>query len=586
MEFAARQADAHSCILLARNAPDAWKQFSVWTSGASPLAFSPQFITDLQGVADTSVEAGSAWAHLGDPAESGGGGSTLVVGLRLEEEETSRVCVAMFLIFGNVEADLETTVLRLLLLADAPAIYQRERAARKAALDTVHFAEALDVMALMNAEKHYQAAAMILVNETAAKYLCSRVSLGWLEKGYLRLQAINHMDNFDKNMEIVDGLEAAMEEAFDQDEEILLPPPDDHGPVTRDHGNYSRQHNVPHMLSLPIRLDGESAAVLTCERESVPFSEDEVRGIRVLCDQTARRLGDLKAYDRPLWAKSGTAVRDRISSLLGIEHTLGKVVGLAVFVLLFFINLVKLNYRVEAPFILKSQDVRQVSVPFEGYIDEVGVKIGQEVEQGDLLLSLDAKDLVLEEFEAVANQLRYFREAEKAQARNMLADMKIAQAQAEQAGARLALVQYRLSQAQLRSPIKGIVVEGDLEELRGAPVNKGDILFKVARNENLFAEIKVNERDIHELSAGQTGEVAFVSQPQLKFAVNVKDFDPMAESGDAGNFFNVRCAFGKHSAPWWRPGMSGIAKIDVGKRSIFWILTHRTLDFIRMRLWW
>ena len=38
--------------------------------------------------------------------------------------------------------------------------------------------------------------------------------------------------------------------------------------------------------------------------------------------------------------------------------------------------------------------------------------------------------------------------------------------------------------------------------------------------------------------------------------------------------------------PWWRPGMTGLARIDVGQRSIAWILTHRMLDNLRLLLWW
>jgi hypothetical protein len=32
--------------------------------------------------------------------------------------------------------------------------------------------------------------------------------------------------------------------------------------------------------------------------------------------------------------------------------------------------------------------------------------------------------------------------------------------------------------------------------------------------------------------------------------------------------------------------MSGVARVGVGKRSLLWIITHRTLDFLRLRLWW
>ena len=29
-----------------------------------------------------------------------------------------------------------------------------------------------------------------------------------------------------------------------------------------------------------------------------------------------------------------------------------------------------------------------------------------------------------------------------------------------------------------------------------------------------------------------------------------------------------------------------LCKLSVEKRSLFWILTHRTVDFLRMKLWW
>jgi len=27
-------------------------------------------------------------------------------------------------------------------------------------------------------------------------------------------------------------------------------------------------------------------------------------------------------------------------------------------------------------------------------------------------------------------------------------------------------------------------------------------------------------------------------------------------------------------------------KVEAGKRTLFWILTHRTVDFLRLWLWW
>ena len=87
------------------------------------------------------------------------------------------------------------------------------------------------------------------------------------------------------------------------------------------------------------------------------------------------------------------------------------------------------------------------------------------------------------------------------------------------------------------------MVEGDLEELLGAPVKKGDVLFKVARIDKMYAELKVDERDVHELTESATGEIAFVSRPDLKFPVKVERIDPVAIAEENQNVFLVRAFF-------------------------------------------
>jgi len=427
---------------------------------------------------------------------------------------------------------------------------------------------------------------MTFCNELASRYRCDRVSLGWIKGAYVRVQAISHMERFEKKMDVVQSLETAMEEAFDQDEEILWPRPEGNNAVVRDHENFSREQGSRYIASLTIRLEDKPVGVVTCERSGEPFSEEEVWGLRILCDQSARRLGDLKRYDRWFGARMAASARESLAKLFGVEHTLAKLMGVVICAALAFLVFGQLNYRVEASFILKTDDLAYLPAPFDGYIQKVHVKIGDHVKKTDPILSLDTRELFLEESTAVANQNRYLREADKARAQNALADMKVALALEDQAIARLKLVHYHLDHADLKAPFAGIVVEGDLKELLGAPVKKGDVLFKVAMIEKMFAELKVDERDVHEVAAGATGEIAFVSRPDLTFPIRVERIDPVAVTEEGENIYLVRILFQEAASPWWRPGMSGVAKINVGKRNILWIFTHRTIDFLRIFFWW
>jgi hypothetical protein len=147
-------------------------------------------------------------------------------------------------------------------------------------------------------------------------------------------------------------------------------------------------------------------------------------------------------------------------------------------------------------------------------------------------------------------------------------------------------VRYRLERSEIKAPFDGVVVEGDPRQRIGAALSAGDSLFRIARTDSLYVEAEVPERDIHETLDRVDGEIAFVSQPEHKFPVKVSLVESAAMPKEEGAVFIVRCDFPESAQEWWRPGMSGLCKINIGKRRLIWIFTHRTVDFFRMWLWW
>ena len=571
-------------LLVKMKEAESWKAFAVWPDKSLEFGRNPDLRERIEAVADACSAEGSGRGRTGKMEGLKSDGT--VLGVRLDLEEEGRTTAAVFLLDGPSGFRIEEALTRLKLLAGAPAVYQLRRLLQQVRLDVVRFAEALDFMVLLNGKKKFMAAAMTFCNEVASRYSCERVSLGWIKGEYVRVQAISHMERFEKKMDAVQALETAMEEALDQDEEILLPRPEGKQFVVRDHEAFAKEYGSQQLLSIPIRLDDAAVGVATCERRAKPFTEAEVRGLRILCDQAARRLGDLKHHDRWFGARMASAAGESLGKLVGVEHTFAKALGLLLFLALAFLVFGQSNYRVEAPFMLKTDDLAYLPAPFDGYIDKVHVKVGDLVKEGTPLLSLDIRELLLEESTAAASQNRYFREAEKARAQGVIVDMVIATAMEAQAKARLSLVRYHLDHADVKTPFSGIVVEGELRELLGAPVKKGDVLFKVARLEKMYAELKVDERDIHEIAAEATGELSFVSRPDLTFPIKLERIEPVAVVDKEANVFPVRAVFPDQIGRWWRPGMSGVAKINVGTRNILWILTHRTVDFLRLYLWW
>jgi hypothetical protein len=138
----------------------------------------------------------------------------------------------------------------------------------------------------------------------------------------------------------------------------------------------------------------------------------------------------------------------------------------------------------------------------------------------------------------------------------------------------------------MRSAFDGVIVEGDLRERIGSPVKQGDALLRVTRLDTLYAQAEIPESDIHEILQKSTGEIAFVTQPKVKFPVTIETIEPAAVTKKDGSVFLVRLQPARGAETWWRPGMTGLCKLTAEKRSLFWILTHRTVDFLRMKLWW
>ncbi len=561
-----------------------WKKFGEHAGNGLAHRSVGAFVQSLVAIADRCVLENAA-VHLLERSALPGK-ETLAIGLKLQLSKQEEVCVAIFLLVEAGEASARVALSKLQLLADIPLSYLQNQAMHQARTDVEKFAESLDLLAQLDSEKHFLSAALAFCNALATRHHCERVSLGWLSNQYVKLRAISRTERFDRNMSVAKALEVAMEEALDQDEEIVWPRPEGLNVVTRDHAIFAREQAIQNICSIPIRADDKAAGVLTCERQQGAFSSTELQQFRLACDRASRRLTDLERRDRWFGARVAAFTREKIGKVFGPEHTWLKVItllGCAALIVLFF---VPFPYRVEGKFILRSDDVTYLTAPFDGYIREVAVRPGDVLKKEGVLLKLDTNDLELEEAATLAEQNRYLREAEKARAARSLAEMRIAEALAEQASARLSIARHRLSQATLKSPFEGVVTEGDLRERIGAPIKQGESLFKVARINSLYVEAEINENDIHDLRNGASGEIGFVSQPKLKYPIRVTRIEPAAFPKSNENVFMIRCSFEKEIQDWWRPGMSGLCKLDVEKRTLFWILTHRTVDLLRLWLWW
>jgi multidrug efflux pump subunit AcrA (membrane-fusion protein) len=109
--------------------------------------------------------------------------------------------------------------------------------------------------------------------------------------------------------------------------------------------------------------------------------------------------------------------------------------------------------------------------------------------------------------------------------------------------------------------------------------------MKMTRMEDLYFEIEVPERDIQEVKEGADVLLTFTSRPDIRFPGVVDIIEPAAVPVEKDSVFIIRCSRDGEIEDWWRPGMSGVARIDAGTASPLYLLTHRLIDYIRLKLW-
>ena len=422
-----------------------------------------------------------------------------------------------------------------------------------------------------------------LCNALAVRFDADRVSLGWMHPPYVRLTAISHVEKFDRLSAVSRALEGAMEEAADQGQPLVYPTEQGVRQVQRAHESYALMQGVAALASVPLTDGDQVVGVITLEKMQGRWSADELWELGLIAQTTALPLAQLHDADRWWGARWWGALQGpRGAPPRHSAWKLAGALGLIAFVSLFF---VPWDYRIDARLTLRSKDLLFVPAPFDGYLRQVHVDMGDKVKAGQVLMQLDTRELVLEESMAQADMLRYSREAEKAQALRQLAEMQITMARRDQSASRLALIRHQLANAKVTAPQDGVVVEGELKKNLGAPLRKGDLLLKLAQTDDSYLELEIDQADIHEVKVGSRGEFALVGRPEQRFAIEIDRIDPASNLREGKNIYLARGRLQEGIAPWWRPGMGGTARIDAGERPLIWVMTHRTVRFLREFFW-
>lgn len=225
---------------------------------------------------------------------------------------------------------------------------------------------------------------------------------------------------------------------------------------------------------------------------------------------------------------------------------------------------------------------RLVAAPFNAMLASCLVKPGDVVSVDQVLLVLDDKPLKLERESVYAELERAKKEREVALASHKIADAQQAELKQRRLDRQIQLLDTRLASLQVRSPIDGMIISGDLDRLTGAPLELGQALLEIAPLNQLSIELEIPEFEIGYIQEDSETRVRFPAAGGESIYSLLKWVSPAAEVRDDQNVFVAKFDYDNDENAV-RPGMKGKAAAYGPLRPLCWRFVRSTYEQL---LWW
>jgi hypothetical protein len=444
----------------------------------------------------------------------------------------------------------------------------------------------LQMVAAVLGKENFSEAITEVATELATAFECDRVSIGLTKGRFNQVLAVSHSADIQPTQSLLQLLAAAMDESVDQCEAVQYPPMQENvHQIILSHAELANRHNVQQLLTIPMMREQTIIGAIVFERRDLqPFTAEQIDLLSNLSatlgpvlelkrDREHSWFARLKADAGALWqrlfAEEGRIMRATLTII---------VIGLLC------LPLIPINYSLNAPARLEGISQRVMVAPSDSFLRSASVRPGDIVKAGQVLAEMADEDLRQERRRWESEVLRHDSTFGDALKRRDRAQMASAQAQAAEARAQLNLAEQQIERTRITAPFNGVVLKGDLKQQIGAPFKRGDTLLVLAPANEYRVIVSVEDRAIESVLKGAQGNLLLTAMPDNSLPIRVERVLPVANAQDGRNAFEVEAKL-INSSGNLRPGMEGVAKIESGERSLYWMLGHRLSDWLKLTFW-
>lgn len=441
----------------------------------------------------------------------------------------------------------------------------------------------IDLAARLEKATSFDQACQTLVDEISRHTGCPQVAIGTLasENASCRLRATSGDRRSSLDTNAKSAIEAAFDEIVIRNEDSVWPPEvETHRTGLMTHRRLVDDRFAECVIGAPLRnRDGSvfGAWLFLGDRSLIetPATRQFVRACEY---RLAETLNLVKRAERPAWKRS----LDSLVRKLGGSPRRAMTFGVAIMTGLCAIPI---PHHVSGSCELQPMTRRFIAAPFDGTLDETLVEPGDVVEPDQLLARMDDREINLELAGADAEHHRASKERDSHLAKQDIADAQLARYEMERLKLRQRLLTHRSENLEIRSPIAGLVIDGDLKRSEGIPLATGDTMFEIAPIDRMVVEIAIPETDIAHVEVGQDVSVSLEGVRGRSLTGQLVRIHPRSEMKDDEHVFIGEVEFDNPDGQLL-PGMHGNASIGSGFEPMGWIVFHRPYEAFLFWMGW
>lgn len=416
-----------------------------------------------------------------------------------------------------------------------------------------------------------------LANDVQAHLGCTRAAVGLcsVPGDACRLMAVSGLAELDSRSELTRHLEAALNETILRGETTAWPPAGDaqrHALLA--HRQLAAAAGCAAVLSAPLRTCAGDVVGAWALLGAQPLAtEPEPRQfLNAASPAVAAALEVLRRADtgwfRGLQARAA-GLRRRLA---GRNLALVLLAGI-------LLACVPWPYKVVGPCELQPLTRRFVAAPYAGVFEKSLVEPGDLVTRDQVLGRMDGRELRYELAGVAADQERAAKSRDVNLVSGKVAAAQIDALERERFGNRRRLLETRADHLDIRSPIDGVVISGDLKRSEGVAVTVGQSLYEIAPLDRMVVEIAVPDEQILFVEAGQEVIIRLDAWPRQTWRGELRKVQPRSEVRDSENVFLAEVLL-DNADRRLRPGMKGTARITTVWRPAAWIALHRPWNWL------